>query len=416
MKLKLISREFDAFAEAFRRHAAAFCAANPEVEIEHEYLEIHAHYDKMIAGEGAATDEYDLFLCVTDWLPEAMAKGLITPIDDQLTSDPPEGWPKAWSPSMLGGQTDAGGRVYGLPFHDGPEMLLYRKDLFEDPDEQTAYHARFGSELRVPETWDEFLRVAQHFTRPDQGLWGCSAASFPDGHNNVYDFLIHLWTRGGTLFDAEWTPRFNDEIGREALRFYADLYHTHGVISPKGLTMDSIACGFDFASGSAAMMWNWCGFAAVTEVPEYSNIVGKTKCAKVPRGTHGGHTSLNIYWVLTIPSGSKNKELAYQYLRFAASAELDKQTSLAGANGTRLSTWRDPEVQAIYQYYEIIEEVHRQVKSPPAIPEYPALNEVLSQMVDDVLHRRKSVEVALYDAARECEEILAAAGYREERA
>lgn len=413
MTLKLVSREYDAFAEAFRRHAAAFEAANPGVTIEHEYREIHAHYDRMVTDGGAATDEYDLFLCVTDWLPEAMARGLLTPIDDYLAQDPPEGWPDAWSPSMRGGQTDAEGRVYGLPFHDGPEMLLYRKDLFEDPEEQAAYRARFGEALRVPETWREFLQVAQHFTRPEAGLWGCNAASFKDGHNNVYDFLIHLWTRGGALFDENWRPQFHGEIGHEALQYYVDLYQKHRVVSPKCLEMDSIKCGFDFAEGTAAMMWNWCGFAALTEVPEFSKIVGKTKCAKVPRGDSGAgsHTSLNIYWVLTIPAGSRNKDLAYRYMKFAAAAPVDKQTSLAGANGTRLSTWRDPEVQGIFQYYEIIEEVHREVKSPPAIPEYPAINEVLSTMVDDVLHGRKEVGPALEEAARESEKILMEAGY-----
>jgi multiple sugar transport system substrate-binding protein len=368
MTLKLISREYDAFAGAFRRHAEAFQAANPDIQIDHEYLEIHAHYDKMIADGGAATDEYDLFLCVTDWLPEAMARGLLTPIDDYLVNDPPEGWPDAWSPSMRGGQMDQDGHIYGLPFHDGPEMLLYRKDLFEDPKEQAAYKERFGQDLRVPENWTEFLQVAQHFTRPEEGLWGCNAASFKDGHNNVYDFLIHLWTRGGTLFDEDWRAQFHGEIGREALQYYVDLYQRHQVISPKCLEMDSIKCGFDFAEGTAAMMWNWCGFAALTEVPEFSKIVGKTKCAKVPRGDseRGSHTSLNIYWVLTIPAGSKNKDLAYRYLKFAASAE------------------------------------------------YPAINEILSTMVDDVLHGRKEVAPALEGAARESEKILIEAGYLRE--
>ena len=412
MKLKLISREFDAFAQAFHRHAEAFCAVNPGVEIEQEFLEIHAHYEKMVLNGGAATDQYDLFLCVTDWLPEAMQRGLLAPIDDYLNDDPPEGWPDAWSPSMRGAQTGPDGKVYGLPFHDGPEMLLYRSDLFGDPAEQASYRARFGEDLRVPETWDEFLRVAQHFTRPEEGLWGCSAASFKDGHNNVYDFLIQLWTRGGVLFDADWQPQFNGPIGQAALQYYLDLYVRHKVISPTCLDRDSIQCGFDFASGTAAMMWNWCGFAAVTEVPEYSKIVGKTRCAKLPREANGQSTSLNIYWVLTIPAGSKNKELAYRYMKFAASERMDKITSLVGANGTRLSTWRDTEVQAKFQYYEIIEEVHRQVESPPAIPEYPALNEVLSTMVDEVLHQRKGVIDALNDATQECGEILLRCGYR----
>jgi multiple sugar transport system substrate-binding protein len=314
---------------------------------------------------------------------------------------------------MRGLQTGADGSIYGIAYHDGPEVFIYRSDLFEDQAERRAFAEQYGYELDIPSTWSQFLDVARFFTRPEQGLSGALVAAYPDGHNNVYDFLIHLWSRGGELVTKDWEPAFHSAIGEEALQFYVDLLHKHKVVPMQALEMDSVKSGNHFAQGNIAMMWNWCGFAAVAEMPEVSRIVGKVKTGLIPRGDgpEGRHMSLNIYWVLGIPAGSSNADMAYQFLKETASAEMDKLTSLSGGNGTRLSTWRDPEVRALFSYYTNIEDVHRNVNSPLPIPEYPAINEVLSQMVDDALKLRKTVRQALNDAADEVAQILQTAGY-----
>lgn len=161
------------------------------------------------------------------------------------------------------------------------------------------------------------------------------------------------------------------------------------------------------------MMWNWCGFAAVCELPQYSKIVGRNACTCLPRGDgeNGRAVSLNIYWVLSIASGSQNRQAAYDFLRHTASPDMDRITSLSGANGTRLSTWHDPNILRQYPYYEIIESVHGGTLTLPAIPEYPAINEALSQAVHQVVHEGQNVEHALRGAAEEARNILLASGW-----
>ena len=121
--------------------------------------------------------------------------------------------------------------------------------------------------------------------------------------------------------------------------------------------------------------------------------------------------SLNIYWVLGIAAGSPQPDLAWQFIQETSSRAMDRVTSLSGGTGTRLSTWRDPEIQRQFPYYEAIEEVHKNVESPPAIPEYPAMNDALSEMTMSTVTGAKTVERALRDAAQACEQILAEAGY-----
>ena len=53
----------------------------------------------------------------------------------------------------------------------------------------------------MPQTWDQFHRIARFLTHPQGVLYGTAFAAFPDGHNTVYDFCLQLWTRGGELFE-----------------------------------------------------------------------------------------------------------------------------------------------------------------------------------------------------------------------
>lgn len=411
-KLNILYRVFDGFERSFAAQAAAYRQQHPDVDFNIVPIDPEKLYEVMIRDRGALKADWDIVLALTDWLPELMKIGGLARLNDHIEAQPPQDWPHGWSPSLLELQRSANGDVYALPYHDGPEMFMYRADLFENPAEQAAFREQFGYALRVPETWSEFRDVATFFTRPAQGLYGAMIAGMNDGHNNVYDFFLHLWSRGGRLFDEHWRPAFHDAIGREALQFYANLILKDKVCPPKTLEYDSVASGIAYAAGEAAMMWNWCGFSAVAELPP-SKIIGQNRVGLVPRGDgpNGRHMSLNIYWVLGIPSGSTQQALAYDFMRFCAAPEMDKITAQSGGTGVRLSTWRDPAIQQQFGYYTAIEAVHRSVESPPRIPEYPAINEIFNQMQHAVVTEAKTVDAALSDAAQHIESLMRSAGY-----
>jgi multiple sugar transport system substrate-binding protein len=409
-ELRIIYRTFDGFERALAQQTESFRQSHPHVRFAIDPLDPEALYARMVAGRGVLRPDYDVMLILTDWLPELMSSGGLARLNDYLAADPPPDWPHGWSDSMRVLQRDTTGGIYGMAYHDGPEMFMYRADLFENASEQQAFEAQYGYPLRVPQTWAQFRDVARFFTRPQQGLYGAIIAGLNDGHNNVYDFFIHLWSRGGRLFDERWKPAFHDATGREALQYYVDLITVDRVCPPRTLEYDSVASGVAYAAGEGAMMWNWCGFSAVAELPP-SRIIGHNRVGLVPRGEPGRHMSLNIYWVLGIPQGSRHPELAWQFIRHCSTPEMDKVTALAGGTGVRLSTWRDPAIQAQFNYYTAIEAVHENVESPPRIPEYPAINEVFNRMQWAAVTGAKTVPQALDDAAAEAEAILKAAGY-----
>jgi multiple sugar transport system substrate-binding protein len=391
-QLHFVGRDFVGFRNALVRQVEAF---EERLELNESWLDTEPLYEHLLEGHAG-----DLALVLTDWLPRLVKDACVVPLNSQLRENPPPGWPDAWSASMRQLQEASDGSVYGLPYHDGPMMFLYRGDLFADPLERESFREACGYPLRPARNWTEFRDMARHFTRPTDGIWGTVLAGYPDGHNNVYDFLLQLWSRGGDLLGPGAEPLFCSREGLSALSFLHDLWHVDNVIDPEAHGWDSVASGEQFAAGRAAMMVNWCGFAALSALPG-SPTAGIVRCADVPRheGPGGRRVSLNSYWVTAIPANSENPDLAYRFMRHLASPEMDRITSEEGGTGTRVSTWRDPGVQALAPYYEVIEAVHEHVQSPPQIIEYPAINLILSAMVDDVITARASPEEALSEAA-----------------
>ncbi|MBC8075995.1 MAG: extracellular solute-binding protein, partial [Chloroflexales bacterium] len=145
--LNIKYRTFDGFERALATQTAHFAALRPDVRFALSHAGPEDLYAEMVEGGGASAGGYDLMLALTDWLPELIRRSALRPIDDFLASAPPEGWPDGWSDSMLGLQRDARGSVYGLPYHDGPEIFHYRTDLFESPHEQAHFAQQFGRPL-----------------------------------------------------------------------------------------------------------------------------------------------------------------------------------------------------------------------------------------------------------------------------
>lgn len=397
-EVRLLGRAFDGFTSAIAAQSDAW----PRGTVATEWVELPDLERRVLEGGACSDGSCDLVLVVSDWLPRLVAAGALRPLDDLVAAAPPPGWPDAWSPSMRG-LTVVDGVRYGMAYHDGPELLLYRADRYADPAGRAGFQARHGYPLRPPRTWDELADQAAWFTRPDEGQWGTVLAGLPDGHNNVYDFLLQLWSRGGELFDATGAPAFDGPAGLAALRYLDRLWHgadgAGGVVDPAARDWDSVEAGRRFAAGSGAVCVNWAGFAALSADPS-SPTYGRVACAPVPCDRPDpGAVSLNVFWALAVTTGARDPEAAWDFARHAATPEMDRQTSLRGGFGTRLSTWRDPEVRGTSPAYAVIEEVHRNVRTLPATPYLPGVVAALNAMVDDMVRRRRPLPGALAAAA-----------------
>lgn len=406
MPLKLIGRTFSTFENALARQIEAHVIAGGE-PVECEFLEVEEIEERLVRGEAATDGSVDVVMLPGDWYPTLLAHEKLICLDEFLQNDPPRDWPEGWPASLRTLQCDRRGRTFGTPYHDGPEMLIYRTDLFGDRSNRRRFREQFGRDLRPPETWSEFLEVAYFFTDPERDQYGTLLAAFPDAHNIIYDFFLGLWTRGGEVIDEQGGVAFDGPAGQASLEFLVDLIHTYRVVPPDVHEIDSIASGDRFNSGQVAMMVNWTGFAAYADTAATSQVGGKVGCTLVPRdeGPEGRHVSMNNYWCLSIPVGSRRQQAAYHFLKHTCGPEMDRITTEEAAIGCRLSTWRHPDFQAIAGY-SLLERLHENTRSAPAIAEYEAISRVLNRELDLALRAQKAPNDALRAAAEACRQVL----------
>lgn len=367
--LTVAVRRFGPFESAIARQFADFADAHGvDARLQLEVMDLNELHDAAIARRGLATGRHDISFLCTDWLAEAQADGLLEDLAPHLARAPIADFPAAWSPSLTSMQRFAGG-LWGMPYHDGPECLVYRKDLLADAG------------IAVPATWQDFHRAARALHAPQLGRSGTVLALFPDGHNGFYDFCIHVWSRGGEPFDGQGRPDFLSPQARAALDFIRTLAVDVGAIAPDAHGTDSVAAGLLFAAGKVALMANWFGFAAYADTSADSQVRGLVDVAPLPAGPGGRSVSLNVFWVLSIGSGSAHKALAWEFLRHCASARMDLLTSTEGAIGVRRSTWADPGLNAGIPYYHRLAWLHEHARSLPVTPRLAAVSRVVDELL-----------------------------------
>lgn len=388
---RIAVRKFGPFESAMQKVWDQYCLSSGcGLKAELVPMDLHELHDSTLVNKGLKNGDWDIAHINTDWLYEGYTAGAFEDLKPYIDNQPPAAFPDGWSNSLRSLQ-QFNDQIVGLPFHDGPECLIYRKDLFEDKAEQEHYFRQYGKVLTVPKTWDDFIQVARFFNRPEQNLFGSAFACYPDGHNTVFDFCLQLWSRGGALVGENGKVNVNSNAAIEGLEFYKDLVKDLDAIHPGSAGFDSVRAGAAFARGEAAMMINWFGFASVCEVDPTSAVKGKVDVAEIPAATGSKSASLNVYWLYTMGSGSRYKQVAYDFIRFAVNETNDKLLTLEGGIGCRISTWKDAEINNVVPYYHKLAQLHECAKTLPQKSNWAAIAALIDEMVLAVLHTDEAV-------------------------
>ena len=405
-KIRIAIRKFDPFESTLQKLWDLFCLKNNiRIEAEMIPLELHDLYEETIQNKGLKNGSWDIAHLNTDWIFDAANEKAVIDLTSLITENPPQNYPEGWHQSLLHLQQMNNG-TFGLPFHDGPECLIYRKDLLEDKIEQENFKKQFGYELHPPKTWTEFTQIAEFFNRPAENVYGCVFANYPDGHNMVFDFCLQLWTRGGSLLNGENKIDINQPAAIQALDYYRTIVNNSKAVHPNSKDFGSVEAGMAFAKGEAAMAINWFGFASMCEVIEESKVKGKVDIAELPHDENHKTASLNVYWLYTIGAGSKHQKLAYDFLRFATTPESDKLLTNEGGIGCRKSTWSDPEINATIPYYHKLELLHESALTLPQTPVWPKVAEWIDKMVLQALETDIPSEKLLEETQNKIQKII----------
>lgn len=394
-----------------------------DVELEVIGVPFGELYEKEKMELIAATGAYDIMIVYPKFLAEFAANGWLYPLDEFAQKLDPK--LDDVTPGYRDFYCKYSGKLYALPYDGDVLNLYYRKDLLENEEEKAAFKAKYGYDLKVPETWDEFLDVAEFFTRK-AGEKLAGQVLERDFYGTAYygqkDQIFAWWGNifaglGGVYFDEEtMEPAINSEAGVKALEIFKQI---HQYCPP-----DVLSYGYEelkdvFLEGDCFMVIQWPCVGKKGADPNQSKIVGKIGVSHVPGVKKDGE----IYYralmpcgrVLAVAAEAKDPWKAYQvihYLSVETSMD-DVSTAETGLDPYRYSHFAHPEEYEMFANVEdariYLEGVQKNMeKGYPemVLPGTVEYEETLGVELTRALAGEKTPEQALNDAAAAWRDIL----------
>jgi multiple sugar transport system substrate-binding protein len=234
--------------------------AETGIEVAVRQIPLSSYQDQVFLEFGNDETAFDIVIGDSQWIGRGASKGLYEELTDWLKTvvDLDTIHPRA--ARYLCEYPEKSGRWYAAPCETDAIGLAYRKDWFEDAAEKEAFRARFGRELAVPETWEEFRDVAQFFHRPAEKRYGCV---FPTGRD--YDALTMgfqnlLWAFGGR-WHAEDSNHVAGHLNTPETAAALDYFRELIRLGPNGAgNLDYGEALEAFTNGSTAMICNYFAF------------------------------------------------------------------------------------------------------------------------------------------------------------
>ncbi len=275
-------------------------------------------------------------------------------------------------------------KIYGIPWYVDVRVLFYRKDLYE----------KFN--VNPPQSWDEMVSIGEKLIEKDKDG---KIVSYP------YTISIHwqeicpfIWQNGGELVDLKTKKvKFISPEVKEAIRFFVNLRKD---LCPTTTLGDLI---YAFRTGQVKSFFSGPYMVEVLkkQAPE---ITGKWSVALMPkkktRTSFVGGSNLVIF------KNSKNKDLAWKFIEFLSGPEIQVEWyKITSDLPSVRSAWeneilaKDPVLKVFHQQLE-------DAKSPPNIPKWEQIAEVLHQKVEEIIVGGKDIDLALKEAEQKAKEII----------
>ena len=376
-------------------------------------------YDRAFTEFAAKGDSWDMIVGDSQWLGQAATQGHYVDITEFLTSN---GIDKTVTPATLTyyGEYPTGSATYwAYPTEGDADGWAYRKDLFENPDEQAAFKAEYGYDLAVPKTWAELMDIAKFFTRPDAdpAMYGAAIYTQKD-----YDAITMGYQNVKFSFGANWqTAGTNEVLGVvnspeavAALEYYRELYQC---CSPPGLgnaffqeTNDALI------NGQVAMAMNYFAFFPALASEAINPHAANTGYFANPAGPNGDRfAALGGQGISVISYVSPERQAAaLDFIKWFAQEEIQMEWALFGGYTCNINVLNSAEFLEVAPFNAAFAETMQMVKDYWNIPIFAQLLEVTQRELSGYIVPETvegTAEEALTRMAEEHDKILRENGF-----
>lgn len=365
-----------------------------------------AFQEKLVTEATSASDDYDLFAFTDAW--GAGLKPYMMPIDQFVEDNDIDltDFPPAYVEASKG----LDGALYGLPLRGHPFMFFYRTDIYEE----------LG--LEVPTTWEELEANSEAIAAAGYGddFYPMSVYYGINAGQNTFWWESLLWSNGGDLFDENWKPILNNELGLEATERYIG-WLRDGLTGPGGVAYNEQEGLLEFQQGRAAQFMGWWWMYSRMKNCELSpDVCENVGFATAPAWEGKGEPqTYGHVWPMGVNQFSRQKEAALEYLKWINTADVqkdiitDKSSPEVSSNvATRLSVLSDPEVNAVNDGLPGVgSDILANSRTNPIIPEWLQILSIMEIGINDMAAGGADVQETLDLMASDIEDIMDRGGY-----
>ena len=373
------------------------------IETRWTFIPFTALQEKVASVGVAADGSFDVVNYLDSWGPPNAH--WLQPINDWLKRD---GISMDRYPAAFAKSATFRGKVLGFPLRAHAMLMFYRKDVFDD----------LG--LAAPKSWNDVIAASKKIRASGKAIEPLALYYHNDGNRqNLFIWLNYLWSVGADVFDKNMKPAWATEAGIKATEDYIGL-HTQKVTNPASLSFVEQDARQSFMQGKSAMIpvWWW---AYSSMINPKSSVLGKDQVAFTGLPTYRERSvTYAISMPFSISKHSKNKEAAWEFLKWLSNPKMDKanatERKVAGKTiinnvVTHVENLKDPEVNAANaNIQKAAWESLRESDIMPQIPEWPEIGDLLSAAIAKAAAGGE-VRALMTDAAKRTEKILKRAGY-----
>ena len=274
------------------------------------------------------------------------------------------------------------GKQYALPVDPNVQLLVYRKDLFDQKG------------LKPPATWDELLATAKAFHDPAKQQYGIAITGSSDVQTALYMLLIQ-WSYGAELVDAQGRGGLNTPAGKKGGEVFLEVLK-YTPPNVRSYTFADVNKAIQL--GQAAMAIQWASGAKPMEDKSRSTVAGKLGYTLVPRAVR--QTPMRGVWTIAIAKNSANQDAAWEFATWLSGKEFGTAavkfpSATSAIHSPRVSVLTDPGTRAALPYAETLFDSLQITKERPRLREFADIQEHLRVTVGKLTAGELTLEAAL---------------------
>ena len=280
----------------------------------------------------------------------------------------------------------------GYPFAANTMVLVYNKEMFENPENKEAYKKQFNENLDVPKDLEKFKQIAAFFTKPDKNQHGVVLQGASGGWL-YYEWVSFLQGFDGKVMDKErgWQGDKSTQVNvdsEKAIKTTEFLKSLKPYNAGGYTTIDAGEQRKLMKDGNIAMAIMWSDYLY--------DLIDGGKSQKFGFAPTPGKLSPIAGGSFYINKQSKHPDEALKYVISLLQKENQVELMKNGLCSPIKSSYDDPEVQKIPYTRALKESLDRAVYAFEAGPD----SDVVSQKITNYFQKYWNDEITAEKAMK----------------